>query len=224
MNAWCPQTASSLWKEDHADQETIHILPRHVLGALVVWGSVDRKPGAKLALTRRLLGALRRLQLRREGCPEDKTLTLERSALGRPCVLLGQERGPSLSFTCGKEKRWAAMADRGSVGIDAAYPEEFACAYPFGRAFRPEELRWAEALCRDKARGAALVWSAKEAAVKAAGTGFNLFDPLEVRVGAPRFTQEGMVSEVWAGRAVVAAWARPEGDGWLSLALMGDIH
>jgi phosphopantetheinyl transferase len=111
------------------------------------------------------------------------------------------------------------MSGRGSVGIDVAYPEEFADGYPFARAFRPEELDYARALFHnDTARGAALIWAAKEASVKATGAGFNLFDPLEVRVGTPLVREQGILFEVWADRPV-SVWVRPEGRGWLSVAL-----
>jgi phosphopantetheinyl transferase len=106
------------------------------------------------------------------------------------------------------------------VGIDVACPEEFADGYPLSRAFREEELDWAGAFCRnDTARGAALIWSAKEAAVKATGAGFNLLDPLEVRVGAPVYRERGILFEVLADRAI-PVWARTEDRGWLSLALI----
>jgi phosphopantetheinyl transferase len=111
------------------------------------------------------------------------------------------------------------MSGTGSVGIDVAYPEEFAGGYPFARAFKPEEMECARALCHnDTARGAALIWSAKEASVKATGAGFNLFDPLEVRVGTPLFREQGILFEVSAGRPI-SAWVKKEDRGWLSVAL-----
>jgi phosphopantetheinyl transferase len=124
-----------------------------------------------------------------------------------------------LSFSHGKERLWAAMCSKGRVGIDMAYPEEFSAGYPFARAFRAEELDCARALCHnDTARGAALIWSVKEASVKATGAGFNRFDPLQVRVGAPLFMQEGFLFEVSADRSMTA-WARTEDTGWLCVAL-----
>ena len=111
------------------------------------------------------------------------------------------------------------MSSKGRVGIDVAYPEEFAAGYPFDRAFRPEELDSARALCHnDTARGAALIWSAKEASVKATGAGFSRFDPLDVRVEAPHFSEQGIRFEVLADRPI-CAWARTEGRGWLCVAL-----
>jgi phosphopantetheinyl transferase len=111
------------------------------------------------------------------------------------------------------------MCGTESVGIDVAYPEEFAGDYPFARAFRPEELDFARELCHnDTTRGLALIWSAKEASVKATGAGFNRLDPLDVRVGAPLLREQGILFEVLADRPI-SVWAKTEGRGWLSVAL-----
>jgi hypothetical protein len=218
MIARCHQAALSPWSQDPADQGTIHILRRHVLGGPVVFTSTEAGPEAGPSLALRLLGALASLEARRHVLPEANALTIRKNALGKPYVLLGEEVGPPLSFSHGQGRLWSAMSDHG-VGIDVAYPEEFAADYPFARAFGPEELDWAKALCdNDTARGAALVWSVKEAAVKTTGMGFNLFDPLDVRVGAPVFEKQGILFEVWAGRAI-RAWVSPEDKGWLSVAV-----
>ncbi|MGB5618084.1 MAG: 4'-phosphopantetheinyl transferase superfamily protein [Desulfobacterales bacterium] len=66
--------------------------------------------------------------------------------------------------------------------------------------YLPEELDCVRALGRkNTARAAALIWSLKEAAVKATGTGFNCYDPLEVRVANPRPGGQGILFDVWAG-------------------------
>lgn len=204
---------------DSVEQGTIHTLPRLVLGGSVVFASTESRPGAGPCLTLTLLRALARIDPRWSAPPDENALTLHKSALGRPCLLLGDEQEPSLSFSHGGGRLWAAMSGTGSVGIDVAYPEEFAGGYPFARAFRPEELEYAGALCpNDTARGAALIWSAKEASVKATGAGFNLFDPLQVQVGTPLFREKGIFFEVSAGRPI-SAWVRKEDRGWLSVAL-----
>lgn len=206
------------WNRDHGVQEAIHTL--HFLGLRgpVVFTSVPSLQGAGPSLTVALLRTLARLDSRLSGADESQ-LTLRKSALGCPRLFIGDTQGPSLSFSRGKGRLWAAMSDRGSVGIDVAYPEEFAGAYPLGRAFSAEELDCAEALCPDdKARGAALMWAAKEASVKAIGAGFNLLDPLEVRVGTPFVREQGILLEVLADRPI-STWVRTEGRGWLSVAL-----
>jgi phosphopantetheinyl transferase len=184
----------------------------------VVFTSNQSRRGTKHSLALKLLQALARLDQRWRLAHAENALTLHESTLGEPYLLLEDQQGPSLSFSHGKERIWAAMSSKGRVGIDVAYPEEFAADYPFARAFSPEELDSARALCQDDtARGAALIWSAKEASVKAIGTGFNRFDPLDVRVGAPILREQGIGFEVSADRYIYA-WARPEGKGWLCVA------
>ncbi len=199
---------------------TIHALTHLVPGGSVVFASTKSGRGAGPCLALMLMRALARLDPRWSLSPDENALTFHKSTLGGPCLLLGDKQGPSLSFSHGKERLWAAMCSKGRVGIDMAYPEEFAAGYPFARAFRPEELDCARALCHnDTARGAALIWSAKEASVKATGAGFNRFDPLQVRVGAPLLMQEGFLFEVLADRPITA-WARTEDTGWLCVALI----
>ena len=204
---------------DPFEHGTIQTLPGPVLDSSVVFASTASQRGAGPWLALVLLRALARLDPRWGALPDENALTLHKSALGGPCLLLGDKQGPSLSFSHGEGRLWAAMSGRGSVGIDVAYPEEFTGGYPFARAFRTEELDCARALCpNDSARGAALIWAAKEASVKATGAGFNLFDPLEVRVGTPLVREQGVLFEVLADRPI-STWVRTEGRGWLSVAL-----
>jgi hypothetical protein len=207
-----------LWNRDPVGQGEIHTLCSLGLRGPVVFTSAPsvQEAGPELALA--LLRALARLDPRWSVPADESELTIHKSALGGPRLFVGDREGPSLSFSHGNGRVWAAMSGRGSVGIDAAYPEEFAGAYPFDRAFSAEELDCAEALCpNDTARGAALMWAAKEASVKATGAGFNCFDPLEVRVGAPLIREQGVLFEVLADRPIFT-WVRTEGRGWLSVA------
>lgn len=211
-------STSPSWNHDHMEDGTIYTPPHFVLGGSVVFASTESRLGAKLFLALILLRALARLERRSYTSPHENALKLYNTALGRPYLLVENKPGPSLSFSHGEGRLWAAMCSKGDVGIDVAYPEEFVGDYPFARAFRPEELEYARALCHnDTARGAALIWSAKEASVKATGTGFNLFDPLGVRVGTPLFRKQGIFFEVWANRPL-STWARREGRGWLAVA------
>lgn len=202
-------------------QGAIHTLPPLLLGGAVVFASAESRQGTELCLASVLLRALGRLDPRRGALPDEGDPTLRRSALGRPVLFLGETQGPALSFSHGGGRIWAAMSAGGGVGIDLAGPEEFPDDYPFARAFRKEELECAGALCGyDRARGAALMWAVKESAVKATGAGFNFLDPRDVRVGAPLAGEQGILLEVLADRPI-AAWARSEGKGWLSVALAG---
>ena len=208
---------SYLWNQEPVEQEAIHSLSPLGFRGSVLFASAPPVHGAGLHLAHGLLGALAQLDSRWSGTGNE--MTLHKSALGGPRLFVDDREGPSLSFSHGKGRLWAAMSGRGNVGIDAAYPEEFAGAYPFHRAFSNEELDCAETLCpNDTARGAALMWAAKEASVKATGAGFNFFDPLEVRVGTPLVREQGVLFEVLADRPI-STWVRTEGRGWLSVAL-----
>jgi hypothetical protein len=219
MRAIRREPRSSPWNRDPVAQRTIHALPPFVLGGSVVYTSAPSQQEAGPCLALALLRALARLDPRWSAPRDENELILHRSALGGPCLLVGEKEGPSVSFSRGEGRLWAAMSGRGSVGIDVAYPEEFTGDYPFARAFTTEELDSAGTLCLgDAARGAALMWAAKEASVKATGAAFNVFDPLDVRVGTPSFREQGILFEVLADRPI-STWVRTEGRGWLSVAL-----
>jgi len=103
-------------------------------------------------------------------------------SMGKPRVMLNEGVGPSVSFSHCSGMTWAALSlPESEVGIDAARPDEFEGGYPFHRVFRSGELdRLLEKTRGERNECAALVWSAKEAFVKAMGCGFHLFSPLEV--------------------------------------------
>jgi len=104
--------------------------------------------------------------------------------LGRPRLLLGEERGPAISFsTCGG-RVWAALCgDESDIGIDVAGTDEFQGDYPYQRVFHPEELEHALKLTGGVlGKASALLWSIKEAVVKALGCAIHLVDPLLITV------------------------------------------
>jgi phosphopantetheinyl transferase (holo-ACP synthase) len=107
--------------------------------------------------------------------------------LGRPDLQVGGKRGPAISFSAGAGAVWAALSgDDSDIGIDVAEAAEFAGDYPVHRVFHPEELQHAVKLTGgDRAMACALLWSVKEAAVKALGCAFHRVDPLQVRVLPP---------------------------------------
>jgi phosphopantetheinyl transferase len=104
--------------------------------------------------------------------------------LGRPHLQVGKFRGPAISFSEGGGKVWAALCgDESDIGIDVAGSDEFQGEYPFQRVFHPEELQHALRLAdEDPEEAAALLWSVKEAVVKALGCGFHLVDPRLIHV------------------------------------------
>jgi phosphopantetheinyl transferase len=100
-------------------------------------------------------------------------------SLGKPHLLIDGSEGPAVSFAYEGDTMWVALGREGSsVGIDAAEASSFRGNYPFHRAFHEAELE----LGGEKDEVAALIWSAKEAVVKALGCGFHLVDPLHLRV------------------------------------------
>ncbi len=107
-----------------------------------------------------------------------------RGPLGRPHLLLGEYRGPAISFSEGGGKVWAALCgDESDIGIDVAGTDEFQGEYPFHRVFHPQELQHALRLAGgDLEKASALLWSVKEAVVKALGCAFHLVDPRQITV------------------------------------------
>jgi hypothetical protein len=156
-----------------------------------------------------------------------------RGPLGRPHLQLGEYRGPAISISEGGGKIWAALSgDESDIGIDAAGTEEFQKEYPFQRVFQPEELHHALKLAGgDLAEASALLWSIKEAVVKALGCAFHLVDPRQITV----YPSEGMSGGGYtfpvglSGKALArfplaagrTLWVRslPQRKMWLSIAL-----
>ncbi len=116
----------------------------------------------------------------------DSPIQLARDLLGRPHLLLGEYKGPAISFSEGGGKVWAALCeDESDIGIDVAETDEFLGEYPVHRVFHPQELQHALRLAGgDLENASALLWSIKEAVVKALGCAFHLVDPLELIVYA----------------------------------------
>jgi len=104
--------------------------------------------------------------------------------LGRPHLLLGEVQGPAISFSESGGKVWAALCGDGSdIGIDVAAADEFEGEYPLHRVFHDQELHHTVRLIGgDVAKASALLWSIKEAVVKALGCAFHLVAPLQVHV------------------------------------------
>ena len=160
-----------------------------------------------------------------------------RSLLGRPHLLLGEYRGPAISFSEGGGNVWAALCgDESDIGIDAAGADEFQREYPFHRVFHPQELQHAlRSAGGDLEMAAALLWSIKEAVVKALGCAFHLVDPRQITVYPPAAGAVGgngghTFPVSLSGKALVrfplaagwTLWVRsvPQRKMWLSIALL----
>lgn len=117
----------------------------------------------------------------------DLPLQVTHDPLGKPHLLVGAHPGPAISFSEGGGIVWAALCgDESDVGIDVAEAAEFQGEYPCHRVFNVEELQHALNLAvGDLEKASALLWSIKEAVVKALGCGFHLVDPLEIHVNPP---------------------------------------
>jgi len=160
-----------------------------------------------------------------------------RGLLGRPHLLLGEYRGPAISFSEGGGEVWAALCgDESDIGIDVAGTDEFQREYPFHRVFHPQELQHALRLAGgDLEKASALLWSIKEAVVKALGCAFHLVDPRQITVypsaGGAVGGDVGYTFPVGlSGKALVrfptaagwSLWVRslPQRKRWLSIALL----
>jgi phosphopantetheinyl transferase len=147
-------------------------------------------------------------------------LELSLGSLGEPLVIRDGLPVLSVSFSQDGRRIWGALTGAGRVGIDVALASEFPPDYPLDRVFSQEEFdRTCTLLGGTLSRTAALLWSLKEAAVKALGVGFNYLSPREIIIRPGKPYQGGYLFEVDAGY-LVKTWARPEGKGWLALALI----
>lgn len=163
-------------------------------------------------------------------------LRVVRGQLGRPQLLVGECRGPAISFSEGGGKVWAALAgEESALGIDVAGSDEFLGDYPFQRVFHPHELEHAIRLTGGNRPGAAaLLWSVKEAVAKALGCAFHLVEPRHINVYPPAggVTGEGgstfpvgltgKAQERFPLVARRSLWVHslPQGTLWLSIALL----
>ncbi len=160
-------------------------------------------------------------------------LQLAHGPLGRPHLLLGGVRGPSLSFSEGDGETWAALSgDASDIGIDVAAANQFQGKYPLHRVFHDQELHHAVRLTGgDVTQASALLWSVKEAVVKALGCGFHFVAPLQVHVSPPVAGDHGYTFPVClsgkaltrypmaAGRSIrVRSFS--QGKMWLAIALL----
>jgi phosphopantetheinyl transferase (holo-ACP synthase) len=110
--------------------------------------------------------------------------------------------------------------------------DEFEREYPFHRVFHPQELGHALRLAGgDLEKASALLWSIKEAVVKALGCAFHLVDPRQITVYPSVGGDGGYTFPVGlSGKALVrfpiaasrSLWVRslPQREMWLSIALL----
>ena len=160
-------------------------------------------------------------------------IRLVQDPLGKPRLLLGEYPGPAISFSEGGGAVWAALCgDESDIGIDVADAGEFRGDYPLHRVFNVPELEHVMRLAGGDVESAcALLWSIKEAVVKALGCGFHLVEPRDLCVD-PYVEKDGEYTfpvrlsrralerlPTSAGRSV---WVRslPRANMWLSIAFL----
>jgi len=162
---------------------------------------------------------------------EDLPIRVVCNQLGKPYLLLGEDQGPAISFSEGGGKVWAALCGDGpEIGIDMAGPYEFKGEYPFHRVFHEHELRHALGLTLgDMEQASALLWSVKEAALKAIGCAFHMVEPRQVHV-YPSGASEGMhafpvrLSGITLEHPHIGSvrcmwvYSLPQSQGWFSIA------
>ena len=115
---------------------------------------------------------------------KESPLQVKTDPLGKPYLLVGNRQGPAISFSECAGTVWAALSGGESdIGIDLAGGDEFPETYPFQRVFQQRELQHTLHLTAGtRAEAAALLWSIKEAAVKALGCAFHTVDPRQLSV------------------------------------------
>jgi len=125
-------------------------------------------------------------------------LALRRDPLGQPRIWLGAVSGPALSFSWSAGRLWAAAGrPESGLGLDAAAPGEFTGSYPYQRVFMAAEWQSAVTLTAgNREEAAALLWSVKEAVVKARGCGFHFLSPRQVQL---LFAGQGEHGYLWHG-------------------------
>ena len=160
-------------------------------------------------------------------------IRLVHDPLGRPHLLVGEHRGPAISFSTAGEEVWAALCgDESDIGIDVAGSAEFHEGYPVHRVFHVQELHQALELAGgDLAKAAALLWSVKEAVVKALGCAFHLVNPRDIHVFPSQVEEGGHAFSVrlsgkaleWfplADRRPITVRSLPQAGAWLSIAAL----
>ena len=144
---------------------------------------------------------------------------------------IGARPSPSAKVAEKSGPLFAGM--RSDIGIDVAAADEFQGEYPLHRVFHDQELHHALRLTGGElGKASALLWSIKEAVVKALGCAFHLVAPLQVHVSPSVAGEDGgytfpvclsgkalMRYPMGAGRSI---WVRsfPQEKMWLSIALL----
>lgn len=143
----------------------------------------ENRPAMQEKIAKRLLSTMREYSACRiaNDSNNSSSLTVDKNGLGRPLLTLDGVQGPSISFSYHNLRLWGAMCDAPhQCGIDVASASEFNEKFPLQMVFLPREITEAIEFAGTVESAMPLLWSAKEAVVKAMGCGFHLVDPIEV--------------------------------------------
>jgi len=149
---------------------------------------------------------------------EIDAVRIEKDVSGAP-RLVGKGSFPAVSFSTSGSHQWAAVAWVDGLGVDMACPREFDPPYPVARVFGQSEIRMAKKVGVEGTSGYALLWSLKEAVVKALGTGFNGVDPGELTAVGLRVTEQGIEAEVRVAEIQLHVLAIPVDSCWLAFSI-----
>ena len=190
--------------------------------APVVWGHIRDGNGAKQGLAEGLTTRLARVDsLWNRPCDG---FSLAVTDLGRPMIHWENGAVQSISFSHGGKRLWGGICRRPGLGCDTAMRSDFSDGFPVERVFHPEETESWRNHPSPPQLETALLWSIKEASVKALGTGFHRFDFLDVRIISLEAAASGISSSARIGNAFQArVFSRPvflDEPGWASLALV----
>ncbi len=204
----CLQEHGRIFMNCDLPQGPVNASKMHVQNVPALWSCCSvRTPGKTSGLKKATRLRLLRALLRNQD-PESYDLVHDR--LGRPLLLRNGIIGAGISFSYCNGTTWVALAiDRSNIGIDAEQANGFGPDYPFHRVFDMDGSGEFMNLMKeydDRDQCAALLWSAKEAFVKALGCGFHFFSPREVDVSPLRLAPS---------RALLRAGLSDKGQGRL---------
>ncbi len=110
-------------------------------------------------------------------------LKLTKTTLGKPLLISSINIYPCISFSYAGSDLWGAISEHEWLcGVDAALICDFDQRFPVHRVFSQSELEAGAIIENNKSSLMALLWSAKESVVKAAGCGFHLISPLDIKL------------------------------------------
>ncbi len=174
----------------------------------IVMGSLEQTTAeCQNTLTRKLLTRLQ------PALSCHNVVSVDHDHLGKPVL---DRKDIAISFSYCQGIIYGAVAQSNTLGLDAATADDFKGNYPYHRIFHNEDLHMCKSLQKDTAEAAAMLWSCKEAMVKALGTGFRTLDPLDLRI-TKLIEGPGYQLVVMDGKATSTVFAQKSGDHHIAI-------